>query len=1269
MAAASRPLLSPPARLLPAAADACALLAGGTIAASPEAAAVGNAAAVGGIGTTVQVSGTALTGSAAQTALTQVVQTRQYCAAQAASSLSGTLGGATLAPGNYTVAGTATLGSGATLQLTGDTAAVTVVHVAGDLVVKSNAAVALAQNRPGNVYWVVDGNVALEDGTSFPGVILAGGDIQVQGRQYGVTALMTESNITLNGLDALDGRAAFYAPNQLLGQRIGPCSAPDPCATNLVVNGGFEDGTNCPAVLGAFGFNGLAGVVCGWGNADSNLGSRAGSPDWYHRCGTSADVRVPINRMSGGTQRAPRSGDGYAGVYSVENNGREYIQQRLASPLLPGQVYYAEFYVALAPASIRTARSLGMAITTTAPAVPATGNQVLSNIVPQITNGNNALPNSVNPAWRRISSTFTANGGEQYITIGNFLPDIVNGQNTLEFNGPRIGSDPAGGAYYYVEDVSIVPVLNENYTQTLACDQSPVTIGKPCLQLPFGYTFSWSPAVAQPNSLVNYVAPTSPTTYTLSVQSDGNIVQLYSWSVSPARHSFATLGAAGVDTWLNANGGTTTFSGNHKVLGNLVLTNGTFELTPGTRFWMAAAPASNGEPAGRIIVAANATLRLNNATIESFCTNAWQGITLDVTSPNARLVVENNSTVADAKYGVLAENNYAYPNNPSPYETYYSITNSTFRNNLNHIWDESMHKTTATSCVVENNTFTSSANNMLAPYSGLRTYEALHVNSFNVPDGAVSIRNNIINEAVYGIVTALDDFSRVHVTNNLLQNIYTIGIWQQEGNNSNEFSGNTVYLNPDYMFGTPQIGYASTAVGIYCGSLAYGASPTSQNYVYGATPGSVALPRPQVGAVAGQDQLLEKNYFRDLNVAMSTLNGQPRLLGNFVVNCEEAVRINPATSSLSNPQVRCNRFTRLSNGPAYAYGIVVPSTMQQNLQFGSNSQPGGNRLVNIQEPLRNDGNGTVTYWRYNSGQENVSASGSGYTVVNPSSLSPANACSPYTAGVNAARATGGSLAYVQALMDSVARQNAPAYRLKDYQGEIVRYFASRNDLTPVELYLTRLEAANPDAHRSISLGLLRVRRQQRNVTRAQWVRGELLRTAGQDIEVRNQIKLSDALTSLAQRPVRPGQRLLSADSVALRQVALSGTDVAEEAATRLRYYYPQALPATTRVPLRPATATAKPLEAPVATRLNGASPNPATAELTVHYALGAQVRHAEVQLYSLLTGKRVLTQTLSVKTGAGRQVLDLRGLPPGQYSYRLVTDGRSGPAKHLVITR
>ncbi|GAB2963825.1 hypothetical protein GCM10027048_36250 [Hymenobacter coalescens] len=1224
------------------------------------------------MGSSVRASGTALSGSAAQAVVAQLVQARQECAAHPADALAPTLDGQTVAPGHHLVSGSAALTTGSVLQLTGDTADVTVIRITGDLTVEAGAAVLLAQNRPGNVYWVVDGQVQLQDGAALPGVVLGGSDIGVQGRHYGSTALLTEGSITLTDLDALEGTQVFYAPNQQLGQRIGPCPATDACAINRVTNGSFEDGTGCPFLMGSFGYQSIAALVCAWYNPDTNPGWQGGSPDWFHRCATGLDVQVPVNRLNtSATPRQPRSGDAYAGVYSVLGNGREYIQQRLGAPLQAGQQYYAEFYVSLAPASRRTALGLGMAVTSTAPVVPITGSQVLSHLTPQITNGNMPLPTGVNPSWTRIGGTFTAAGGEQYITIGNFLPDAVNGTNTLPQNGPGITGVPVDGAYYFIEDVSIVPIRAESFAVTIPCSQSQAVIGQQCLNLPPGYVAQWSPTtgLGQPNATSTTAAPAVPTTYTLTVSAGGQAVQTYAWNVTPLRSASTTLGSAGAPTTLNANGGTITYSGNYRVLGELVLTNGIFELTPGTRFWMDIPLQPNGEPSRGIVVGANATLRLNNATIEAFCTDFWRGIQLDGLSPNTRLIMENNSTIADAKYGVLAEKPTTYPS----YDTYYSISNSTFRNNLTHVFDESAHLSAATSSVISGSSFVSTANQMLSPYSGLHTYEALHLAPFNSTDGSVLVSQNSIDQAVYGIVSNEPDRSRVHITGNLMQNIYSIGIWLWN-NHSNECNNNSIYLNPENQLTSPQIAYNSPATGIYCGSSGFGTGISNFNYVYGATPGAYPNPRPQIGTVAGQNQRVEKSYFFNLDVAMQTQSGRPTLIGNRAINCGQGVQIGPATYSTDNVTIRCNSFSRTATNSLYSCGIVIPSGSSQNAPIGSSSQPAGNLFSNIQEPLRNDGPVPVTYWRYNSSQENVSGTGTTPPLVRTNiTLSPVNACrnQTYTAGVNAARGTtGGNLAFVQALMDSVLRRNARHFRLKDYQGEIVRYFADRNDLAALEPYLNRLEAANPEAHRSIGLAMLAIHRQQRNAPRAQWVRAQLLRAAAQDAEVRTQIKFSEVLVSLAERPVRPGQRLLAADSVALRQVAMSGSDVAEDAAIWLRYYYPQALPTDRPAPLRPAaTATTEQLAATPSTHLDGASPNPASTELTVHYALGSEVRRAEVQVYSLLTGKRVLTQALPAQIGPGQQALNLRGLPPGQYSYRLMTDGRTGPAKHLIIAR
>ncbi len=69
---------------------------------------------------------------------------------------------------------------------------------------------------------------------------------------------------------------------------------------------------------------------------------------------------------------------------------------------------------------------------------------------PQIYNyGNPVIKDTQN--WVKVSSMYIAQGGEQFITIGNFKNDA----NTVFVN---VGSNTAGQTLYYVDDVSIIPL-------------------------------------------------------------------------------------------------------------------------------------------------------------------------------------------------------------------------------------------------------------------------------------------------------------------------------------------------------------------------------------------------------------------------------------------------------------------------------------------------------------------------------------------------------------------------------------------------------------------------------------------------------------------------------------------------------------------------------------------------------------------------------------------------------------------------------------------
>lgn len=201
---------------------------------------------------------------------------------------------------------------------------------------------------------------------------------------------------------------------------------------NLVPNPSFEDTLQCPFNPSQIAF------------APPWYDPTLGSPDYFNNC-NSGNYGVPNNVV--GSQFA-KTGNAYAGLYAYYSgfNAREYIQTQLYSTLINGKNYCVEFYVSLADTFSVSSNNMGIHFSDTA--ISTSPGSVL-NVVPQIDNNPIANPLINKIAWTRISGTFKAQGGEQFITIGNFLNDIATDTTNV-----------AGGsyvfAYYFIDDVSVI---------------------------------------------------------------------------------------------------------------------------------------------------------------------------------------------------------------------------------------------------------------------------------------------------------------------------------------------------------------------------------------------------------------------------------------------------------------------------------------------------------------------------------------------------------------------------------------------------------------------------------------------------------------------------------------------------------------------------------------------------------------------------------------------------------------------------------------------
>ena len=178
-----------------------------------------------------------------------------------------------------------------------------------------------------------------------------------------------------------------------------------------------------------------------------------GTSDYFNVChSTTYLVGVPQNAV--GFQYA-NSGSGYCGfgAYYLGDDVpdgvyMEYVQGRLSQPLLPNKDYNLIAYISLANLSAMALNELGAYFSATP---ISRSDHKPFNVVPQALLSNGGyLSDTMH--WMRVEAEFTAMGGEQYITIGNFT-DTLN-TDTLRVV-PFDPTVPDFTVYYYIDNISI----------------------------------------------------------------------------------------------------------------------------------------------------------------------------------------------------------------------------------------------------------------------------------------------------------------------------------------------------------------------------------------------------------------------------------------------------------------------------------------------------------------------------------------------------------------------------------------------------------------------------------------------------------------------------------------------------------------------------------------------------------------------------------------------------------------------------------------------
>jgi len=208
---------------------------------------------------------------------------------------------------------------------------------------------------------------------------------------------------------------------------------------NLVPNPSFEELDSCEQV-----FYFLDEGILNWYNAGW------GSSVIYNSCVDDMFHDVPHNQFG---WQIPYSGDGYAGILTYEAftnsqdifDSREYIQVELLQPLKANNTYAVSFYVSLAD-EYSTCASNGLGAAFSDSPISSSVPFGLINYDAQLVE-NVVITDSIN--WKQINGYYKANGGERFITIGNFQTD----SETELICGADVSDVKI--AFYYIDEVSL----------------------------------------------------------------------------------------------------------------------------------------------------------------------------------------------------------------------------------------------------------------------------------------------------------------------------------------------------------------------------------------------------------------------------------------------------------------------------------------------------------------------------------------------------------------------------------------------------------------------------------------------------------------------------------------------------------------------------------------------------------------------------------------------------------------------------------------------
>lgn len=212
---------------------------------------------------------------------------------------------------------------------------------------------------------------------------------------------------------------------------------------NMVENGSFEQ------IEGKIKRAGAINVAVGWMSP-----TKTGADLFSEK--VKGELGTPSNFVG---YEEPHDGGNYVGIRVFSYNDKEprqYISAKLKLPLRKDAMYCVKFYINLAEGSKYASNNIGVNFSKKQYNIDE-DKHILGNT--HMMHQDNPVHNHLF-GWEEICGTYVAEGGEKYITIGNFFANGDTENQRLkkakDFTGISVMS-----AYYFIDDISVVMIDDE----------------------------------------------------------------------------------------------------------------------------------------------------------------------------------------------------------------------------------------------------------------------------------------------------------------------------------------------------------------------------------------------------------------------------------------------------------------------------------------------------------------------------------------------------------------------------------------------------------------------------------------------------------------------------------------------------------------------------------------------------------------------------------------------------------------------------------------